>query len=151
MPKRPSQPKLQKPLPFAFVLDELADLDPLVRPMFGCHAIYLGSKIVLILREKGDATSNDDGVWVATTADHHESLRRDFPSLRSIELFGPGPSGWQVLPSDSDSFEEDALRICKWVRRADPRIGKIPKTKKPKRSGATSRPARGRPSRPRKG
>jgi len=123
-----------KKVPFAFVLDELEVLAPTTRPMFGCTAIYVGPRIVLILRD-GRGT-DDDGVWIATTAEHHDSLRRELPSLRSIKVFGPGESGWQVIPASAESFEEEVLRACELVRRADPRVGKVPKPKKRKSASA---------------
>lgn len=131
--------RIRKPLPFAFVLEELERLDPLVRPMFGCHALYVGPRIVLILREKAGSRSDsrDNGIWLATTTEHHVSLRKEFPSLRSISALGSGVTGWQVLPASSDSFEEDALRVCGLVLRGDPRIGKIPKPKKPRKAKTT--------------
>jgi hypothetical protein len=96
--------------------------------MFGCTAVYVGDKIVFILRQKGNPIP-DDGVWLATTAEHHESLQKDFPTMRSIELFGPGPTGWQVLPADSDDFEDNVLKACAFILQSDPRIGKIPKSR----------------------
>jgi hypothetical protein len=117
-----------KKVPFAFVLDELDALAPSTRPMFGCTAVYVGPRIVLILRDgRGEA---DDGVWIATTAEHHASLRAELPSMRSIAVFGPGVSGWQVLPASGDDFEAEVLRACELVRRGDPRVGKIPKPKR---------------------
>lgn len=116
-------------VPFEFVVEALGPLRPQVRAMFGCHAIYLGPKIVLILRDKPSAPA-DNGIWLATTAEHHASLHRDFPALRSIQLFGPKPSGWQVLPVDAESFESDAFRLIDLVSARDPRIGKIPTKKK---------------------
>ena len=118
-------------VPFAWVLDEIAAVDPTTRPMFGCTAVYARGKIVFILRQKGP--SADDGVWLATTRDHHESLRRQLPSMRSITVFGSGETGWQVLPAEEDGFEEEVLRACAIVRADAPRIGKIPKPR-PRRS-----------------
>jgi hypothetical protein len=46
------QPKQRKPIPHAFVLDAISTLSPYTRPMFGCLAIYVKDKIVLILRDK---------------------------------------------------------------------------------------------------
>lgn len=105
--------------------------------MFGCLAVYIGPRIVLILRDKG-ANAPDNGVWLATTREHHQSLRRDFPSMRSISVLGKDVTGWQVLPSDAPDFEEAALRACEFVAARDPRIGKVPK------SAARKRPARRR-------
>jgi hypothetical protein len=49
-------PKRRKPIPHAFVLDAIASLSPYTRPMFGCLAIYVKDKIVLILRDKPTST-----------------------------------------------------------------------------------------------
>lgn len=135
MPKRPvkravrnpTKVKILKPVPFEFVLEQLAPLAPMTRPMFGCTAVYVGEKIVLVLRDKDGSV--DDGVWLATTHEYHASLKKDFPSMRSISVLGKDPTGWQVLPSDSVDFEEAATRACSLILSEDPRIGKIPKSK----------------------
>jgi hypothetical protein len=117
--------KQRKPIPHAFVLDTISTLSPYTRPMFGCLAIYVKDKIVLILRDKPKSTA-DNGVWLATTQEHHQSLRREFPNMRSIQLLGKAVTGWQVLPADAPDFESAALRACELVLAGDPRIGKIP-------------------------
>jgi hypothetical protein len=129
--------KQRKKIPYEFVLDALAELSPRTNPMFGCLAIYVGDKIVLVLREKV-GPSPDNGVWLATTIDHHESLRNDFPNMRSIEVLGKDVTGWQVLPADAPDFEEAAMHACEIVIAGDRRIGKVPKSRrtpsvKPKR------------------
>ena len=121
--------KQRKKIPYEFVLDALAEMSPRTNPMFGCLAIYVGDKIVLVLREKA-GPSPDNGVWLATTIDHHESLRRDFPNMRSIEVLGNNVTGWQVLPADAPDFEETAMRACEMVLAQDPRIGKVPKARR---------------------
>lgn len=125
--------KRKKPIPFDFVLEILENLNPRVKPMFGCHAIYIGRKITLILRDRADHR-DDNGIWLATTPEHHESLKKIFPNLRSIKLFGKGPTGWQVLPVDSNDFEESVTTACELVIKGDPRIGKIPKEKSKSKS-----------------
>jgi hypothetical protein len=55
--------------------------------MFGCLAIYVKDKIVLILRDEPE-TNADNGVWLATTQEDHQSLRREFPNMRSIQVLG---------------------------------------------------------------
>jgi len=125
-------------LPHEFVLDEIASLSPVTRPMFGCLAVYVEDKIVLILRDKRESRA-DNGIWLATTAEHHESLRREFPRMRSIRVFGKKPTQWQVLAADDPDFEEAARRACKLVLARDPRIGRIPKARSArKRSGRVS-------------
>src|SRR5207248_346805 len=114
-----------KAIPHEFVLDAISALSPRTRPMFGCLAVYVGEKIVLALRDKPGQIA-DNGVWLATTVEHHESLRREFPMMRSIGVLGKEVTGWQVLPSDAPDFEETALRACELIAARDPRIGKTP-------------------------
>ena len=123
-------PKQRKPIPHAFVLDVLSTLSPHTRPMFGCLAIYVRDKIVLILRDKPKSIA-DNGVWLATAEEHHQSLRREFPNMRSIELLGKPVTGWQVLPVDATDFESSALRACELVLAGDTRIGKVPGARAP--------------------
>jgi hypothetical protein len=115
--------------PFPFVLEMLEPLSPLTRPMFGCTAVYVGEKIVLVLRDKEDGRE-DNGVWLATTEEHHASLAAEFPSMRSIGVLGGGTTGWQLLPSAAPDFEESAVRACELILSGDPRIGKVPKPRK---------------------
>ena len=137
--------KQRKRTPYEFVLDALAAVSPWTRPLFGCTAIYVGEKIVLCVREK-PTFPRDNGVWLATTEEHHDSLRREFPNMRSVGLFEREVTGWQVLAADSPDFESAALRACELITAADERIGKIPgqkrntsarKTSVAKRSGKT--------------
>ena len=128
-----------KRIPHEFVLDALSSLSPFTRPMFGCLAVYVEEKIVLILRDKPSAQA-DNGVWLATTAAHHDSLRHDFPKMRSIGVLGKEVTGWQLLPSDEADFEEAALRACNLILRGDPRIGKIPQPRRPRKAAKRSKP-----------
>jgi hypothetical protein len=142
--------KQRKTIPHQFVLDAIAALSPTTRSMFGCLAVYVADKIVLILRDKGGETA-DNGVWLATTKDHHDSLRREFPHMRSIQVLGKNVTGWQVLPADAPDFEEAALRACEHILVGDPRIGKVPAARRtskaassPKRTQKPTSPAKGR-------
>jgi hypothetical protein len=138
--------KPRKVVPHEFVLDALIGLSPKTRSMFGCLAVYVEDKIVLILRDKRDGTA-DNGVWLATTEEHHESLRRTFPNMRSIQVFGKKVTGWQVLPADAPDFEEAALRACELIVARDSRIGKVPGARRA--SGGGPRKAAKSPKRPR--
>lgn len=135
--------KREKSVPHEFVLDEIASVSPVTRPMFGCLAVYVEDKIVLILRDKRKAPA-DNGVWLATTAEHHESLRREFPRMRSIRVFGKEPTQWQVLPADDPDFEAAAMRACQLILARDSRIGKVPK---PRSSRVSPPPGRSPKSR----
>src|ERR1700749_2678255 len=95
--------KPRRIVPYEFVLDALAPLAPTTRPMFGCLAVSVGEQIVLILRDRPDS-HEDNGVWLATTSGHHESLRRAFPRMRSIRLLGRKVTHWQVFPAARPRF-----------------------------------------------
>ena len=118
--------KTRRAVPHEFVLEALAPLKPRTRVMFGCLGVYAGVKIVMALRSKGGESSHSDGVWLATTHEHHESLRVEFPNMRSIPVLGAEPTGWQLLPANAPDFEESALRACELILARDPRIGKVP-------------------------
>jgi hypothetical protein len=115
-------------IPFDFVLEKLDRVHPRVKPMFGCYAVYVGEKIVLILRQRKDH-EDDNGVWIAAQREYHESLKREFPCMRSIHLLGTAETVWQNIPVDDDSFEELVLKACELIIKGDLRIGKIPKSK----------------------
>lgn len=121
-------------IPFYFVLDQLLSLNPTIRHMFGCHAVYIGSKIVFILRDR-KSHPEVNGVWIATGHEHHKSLKKEFPSLCSVSVLnnGKGETGWQMLQVDNDDFETSVIRACELVLHDDPRIGKVPKPKKRKK------------------
>jgi len=146
--------KRRKSVPHEFVLEALAEVEPRTYPMFGCLGVYVGKQIVMILRDKKAVESNkktswsrdvrepgrlaradvpvtrDNGVWLATTIEHHESLRLEFPNMRSVAVFGKKVTGWQVLPADAPDFESAAVRACEMVVAGDGRIGKVPKKKR---------------------
>jgi hypothetical protein len=129
--------KTKKPIPYDFVLEQLDPAAPFTRPMFGCTAVYVEDKIVLVLRRK-DTYTQDNGIWLATTRAHHASLRKEFPNMRSISVLGSGVTGWQILPEDALDFEESVVRACQMILAGDARIGKVPEakrrsTKKPRR------------------
>jgi hypothetical protein len=125
--------KKKTPIAFCFVRDELFAIEPRVRPMFGCHAVYAGEKIVLILRDR-ESHHRDNGVWIATSREHHESLKKVIPSLRSIEVLGGNQqTNWQNIPADASDFEESVLLVCSMILKSDPRIGRTPKPRKKKK------------------
>ncbi len=120
---------MKSKIPFEFVLEALDRLHPRVKPMFGCYAIYVEEKIVLILRERNDHPE-DNGVWLAAPHEHHASLKKEFPCLRSIRLLGSSETVWQNIPAQENDFEALVLNACHLISKGDARIGKIPKSKK---------------------
>ena len=149
----PRNPKIADPLPakskrksppYPFVLEALAPLHPEVRPMFSGYAVYIGDKIVLILRDS-PKIPEDNGLWLVfaeqteaalALTNKPKSLHRKLPSLRTIGILGGVIKHWLLIPSDSPSFESDALQACELILAHDPRIGRIPesrKSRKPKK------------------
>jgi len=129
MPRSP-KPK-QKP-PYPFVLDALAPLCPEVRGMFSGFAVYSGDRIVCMLRDHPKAP-RDNGVWLVlseTVNPADRTLRREFPSLRSIDLLAGKIGHWLLIPADSPAFESEALHACDLLLRHDPRLGRVPKSRR---------------------
>ncbi|MGA3047439.1 MAG: hypothetical protein ABSD67_12485 [Terracidiphilus sp.] len=107
-------------------------LNPEVRRMFSGFAVYLGDHIVLMLRDH-PKYPRDNGIWLVlseSTNPKDPELRREFPSLRSIELLGDKIGHWLVIPSDSPAFESEALHACDLLLRHDPRIGRVPESRR---------------------
>jgi hypothetical protein len=50
--------------------------------------------------------------------------------MRSIGVLGKKVTGWQILAADTADFEEAALRACELIVAKDPRIGKVPASRR---------------------
>jgi len=129
---------LKKRPPHDFVLEELGDIVTDIKPMFGAYGIYRDDQILMILRKKEEFVS-DNGMWLAIPSEHWADLKKHIPELRDIVMFGPGPTGWQVLGEDLANFEEVCLQICELIQKRDPRIGKTPKSRLRKAKKKTSK------------
>ena len=118
--------------PYPFILDALAPLEPEVRPMFSGFAVYLGEKIVLMLRDS-PKQPEDNGVWLVfseTVNLADPGIRKDFPSIRLIKLLGGKIAHWRLIPTDSATFESEALHACELLLKHDGRFGRIPQSRK---------------------
>jgi hypothetical protein len=127
---RPVKPKRNPP--HSFVVEALAPLKPEVRRMFSGFAVYVGDLLVLMLRDHAKSV-RDNGVWIVLsegTDPSDRGLRREFPSLRLIELLGNKIGHWLVIPSDGDDFEVEALHACNLLLRHDVRLGRIPQSRR---------------------
>ena len=100
--------------------------------MFGCYAIYVRGKLVLILRQR-EQHKHDNGVWLATAQEYHAELIQIFPSMRSIRLLGK-KSAWQNIPVDAEDFEISVMTACEMILKNDHRIGKVTRSQKNTRS-----------------
>lgn len=127
---RPAKPK--RKLPHAFVIEALAPLAPEVRRMFSGFAVYIGDRLVCMLRDH-PRSPQDNGLWLVlseSTSPADRGLRREFPSLRPIELLGNKIGHWLLIPSDGPNFEKEALHACDLLLHHDPHLGRVPKSRR---------------------
>ena len=122
---------MQKEAPFNFIMDYLIPLEVKVKPMFGMFAIYIGEKIMMMLRHR-NKNPERNGIWLAINGEYAESLKTEFPSLAAI--YGlPGKSEiaeWLLLASDAEDFESTAIGLCELIVNGDHRIGHIPRSQR---------------------
>lgn len=114
-------------IPYNFVLDHLA-IDIVIKPMFGFYGIYTWGKLCLCLirREKPlirrEKEPLQKGVYIATTVDHINSLRTDFPAAE-FEILKEGKV-WVFVSEELPGFEAYVIRACDLINAGDPRIGR---------------------------
>ena len=124
----------RKSVPHAFVVEALAALSPEVRRMFSGFAVYIGDKIVCMLRDN-QKSPEDNGVWLVFAEESgptDAAVRREFPSMRPIRFLGGKVRHWSLLPADSEDFESAALHACDLLLAHDPRLGRVPESRKAK-------------------
>lgn len=100
--------------------------------MFSGFAVYVGDRIVLMLRDSA-ISQTDNGVWLVLSESANPDdpkLRREFPSIRKIRLLHGKIRHWLLIPSDGPDFETEALHACDLVQLKDPRFGRIPASRR---------------------
>ncbi|CAN5834868.1 hypothetical protein BH18ACI4_BH18ACI4_20650 [soil metagenome] len=115
---------LERHVPFPFVLEELISLRPTVKTLFGFTYIYLDDKLLISLRNSVKHPGTN-GIWVYNTAEHLDSLAREFPRLPRRQLWRSGNNCWVVLASRMEGFEEYAFKVCELVLKGDQWIGRV--------------------------
>lgn len=119
---------MKKRPPYDFILEELGDIVTDIKPMFGAFGIYRDGQILMILRKK-EKFDSDTGLWLGVAPGYVPAIQKEIPELRDLEMFGTGPTAWQVLGEDVSNFEEVAIQICDLIKKRDPRIGRTPKAR----------------------
>ena len=117
-------PAVKTPVPFPFVLEELVSIRPTIKRMFGFTYVYLDEKLLFSLRDSVKQ-SGSNGIWLYTTAEHIDSLSKEFPQLPRRQLWRSGKNAWVVLASRLEDFEEYAFRACELILKGDQRIGRV--------------------------
>ena len=116
-----------QPIPFNFVFDYLPK-DVIVKPMFGMFSLYIGNRILLILHQR-EKYPEHNGIWVAINEGHHQRLKDEIMALSPIlkENKKSCAKTWFMLKDDADDFEASAIKICEYISRGDPGIGRVTK------------------------
>ena len=128
----PRHPKLKPRPPHSFVLEALATLEPEVRRMFSGWAVYVGNRLFMMLLDHAKYPK-DNGVWLVLSeaTDPMDAERRQaLPSLRPIQGLGSKIGHWLVLPADCAEYEQEALHACDLILSHDPRLGRIPQSRR---------------------
>ena len=110
--------------PFPFVLEELEPIRPTIKRMFGFTYVYFDEKLLCALRDSVKQPGSN-GVWLFTTAEHIDSLGREFPDLSRRYHWRSGKNAWIILASRLEHFEEYAFKACELILNHDPRIGRV--------------------------
>ena len=113
--------------PLDWLLPELkARPDFVSKPMFGCKAVYLRGRLVLVLAARVEPWN---GVLCPTEREHHVSLRHQFETLMPHPILPK----WLYLSMEHDGFEQTALKLVDCILAGDGRIGIEPGAKNSKR------------------
>lgn len=110
--------------------------------MFGCVAIYLGGRLVLLLADRGEPWT---GLVLPMERIEHAALLADVPALRPHPVLPK----WLYLSHGSRGFAAASGQIVSLIAAGDPRIGVEPAAPplprmRPPRAGAKRAPAAGR-------
>src|ERR1017187_4328160 len=107
--------------PVQWVLDSVeGEPSSFQRPMFGCQAVYLFGRLVLVLAAKEEPWN---GLLVCTSREFHSVLIGEYPGLQPHPVLGK----WLYLAQAHDSFEETAQQLVQQIVKKDPRIGVQPR------------------------
>jgi hypothetical protein len=115
--KKPHNPLLWVVDP---VMEEPSYID---RAWFGCRAIYLHGRLMLVLCS-GEEPWN--GLLIPTEKEFHHSIRQQFENV----VQHPVLKKWLYLSENSEDFETVSSEIVEAVRIGDQRFGVEPKERK---------------------
>lgn len=103
-----------------WAIEDLRELETfLQKPMFGCEAVYLHGRMVLVLADRKPPWR---GVLFPTDRDRHAAILAEFPALSPHQVLGK----WLYLPERHDDFEEVLTQIIDCIAAGDQRFGVEP-------------------------
>ncbi len=123
---------MDRELPFDFIFDYLLPIDTEVTPFFGMFAVRSRGKLLLLLRDRKNEPDKN-GIWIATVGDGAVSLQKELPGSTVLFERKSKKDEWLLIPPDADTFERSAICLCDLIVHRDPRIGRVPKPRAPKR------------------
>jgi len=123
-----SSSKKKKPQnPLLWVVDPIMEEPSYIdRAWFGCRAIYLHGRLMLVLCAGEEPWS---GLLIATGHEFHDAIQQEFGNV----VQHPVLRKWLYLPQASEDFETVSSEIVEAVRTGDPRFGVEPRERKRKK------------------
>jgi hypothetical protein len=124
MPSARKKQKKPKTHPLLWVVESLME-EPsyLQKPMFGCLAIYLHGRLMLVLCS-GEEPWN--GLLIPTEHQFHDAIRQEFRNVVQHSVL----KKWLYLPEATEDYETLASDIVEAVKINDQRFGVEPKERK---------------------
>jgi hypothetical protein len=124
-----SPSKKKKPKnPLLWVVESIMEEPSYIdRAWFGCRAIYLHGRLMLVLCS-GEEPWN--GLLIATEHELHGSIQQQFGTA----VQHPVLKKWLYLPEASEDFESLSSEIVEAVRTGDQRFGVEPKERKSRKT-----------------
>jgi hypothetical protein len=117
---RSSRKRIKKQHPFLWVIEPLME-EPsyLEKPMFGCLAIYLHGRLMLVLASGEESW---DGLLIPTEHQFHDAIQKEFSDVVQHSVL----KKWLYLSEATEDFETVASDIVEAVRMNDQRFGVEP-------------------------
>jgi hypothetical protein len=120
----PKSKKKPKNHPLLWVVESVMEESSyLQKSMFGCLAIYLHGRLMLVLCS-GEEPWN--GLLIPTEYEFHDAIRQEFENVVQHSVL----KKWLYLPEATEDFETVASDIVEAVRMNDQRFGVEPKERK---------------------
>ncbi len=112
-----SRKRIKKQHPLLWVVESLME-EPsyLEKPMFGCLAIYLHGRLMLVLASGEEPW---DGLLIPTEHQFHDAIVKEFSDVVQHSVL----KKWLYLSEATEDFETVASDIVEAVRMNDQRFG----------------------------
>jgi hypothetical protein len=123
---------MERDPPFEFIFDYLLPIETEVLPFFGMFAVRSRGKLLLLLRDRKNEPDKN-GIWIATVGDGAVSLQKELAGALILFERKSKKDEWLLIHPDSEAFERSAIAVCELIVRRDPRIGRVPKPRAPRR------------------